>query len=55
MNISVQCQFIKYFPYTKVSKLNCNQIIEITYENSDAVSGQIDRTCAILGKFRYRG
>ena len=46
------CKFVIYFPYTKVSKLNCNLIIEITYENSDAVTEQIDK---ILGKFSNRG
>ena len=44
-----------YFPYTKVSKLNCNLITEITYENSDAVTEQIDRIWVyILGKFSNR-
>ena len=38
------------FPYTKVSKLNCNQITDITYVNSDAVTGRIDRTCKLSNR-----
>ena len=50
------CQFVIYFPYTKVSKLNCNLITEITYENSDAVTGQIDKIWVyILGNFSNGG